>query len=107
MWLCVRVYVCVHAYACVLSFSPLRQQVLQEQEGVAVQRGEGRVGPFLAASWALWFRYTFKISQPCLVGLDLSLPGETLLKAASLVLLDNDTSQVCASFHSDQTCNFL
>jgi len=69
-------------------------QVLQEREGLALQKCEGRVGPYPPATWALWFRYTFKLNQPCRLGLDLALPGEALLKAASLVLLDNDTSQV-------------
>lgn len=69
-------------------------QVLQEHEGLALQKCEGRVGPLPPATWALWFRYTFKLNQPCSLGLDLTLPGEALLKAASLVLLDNDTSQV-------------
>ncbi len=72
------------------------QQVLQEQEGLAVQKCEGRAGPYPAGNWGLWFRYTFKLSQPCRLGLDMGLPGEALLKAASLVLLDNDTSQVHA-----------
>lgn len=73
------------------------QQVLQEQEGLAVQKCEGRVGPYPAAGWGLWFRYTFKLGQACRLGLDLGLPGEALFKAASLVLLDNDTSQVCTA----------
>ncbi|KAL0028975.1 hypothetical protein WJX77_009213 [Trebouxia sp. C0004] len=68
-------------------------KVLQEREGLALQKCEGRVGPYPPATWALWFRYTFKLSQPCRLGLDLVLPGEALLKAASLVLVDNDTSQ--------------
>lgn len=74
--------------------------MLQEQEGLAVQKCEGRVGPYPAAAWGLWFRYTFKLSQPCRLGLDLGLPGEALLKAASLVLLNNDTSQVDLPFCS-------
>ena len=69
-------------------------QVLQEQEGLAVQRAEGRVGPYPPGAWGLWFRYTFKLAQPCRLALDLGLPGEALLKGATLVLLDNDTSQV-------------
>ena len=69
-------------------------QVLQDQEGLAVQKCEGRVGPQPPHTWALWFRYTFKLSQACRLELDLQLAGEALLKAASLVLLDNDTSQV-------------
>ena len=68
--------------------------MLQEREGLALQKCEGRVGLYPPATWALWFRYTFKLNQPCRLGLDLALPGEALLKAASLVLLDNDTSQV-------------
>ena len=74
-------------------------QVLQEHEGLALQKCEGRLGPYPPATWALWFRYTFKLNQPCRLGLDLALPGEALVKAASLVLLDNDTSQVGPMFH--------
>ena len=59
-----------------------------------MQKSEGQIGPFSAASWALWFRHTFNVSQPCLVGLDLGLPGQLLPKAACLVLLNNDTSKV-------------
>lgn len=76
--------------------------MLQEQEGLAVQKCEGRVGPYPAAAWGLWFRYTFKLNQPCRLGLDLGLPGEALLKAASLVLLDNDTSQVDLLFCNEE-----
>ena len=68
--------------------------MLQEQEGLAVQKCEGRVGPYPSHTWGLWFRYSFKLSQPCRLELDLGLPGDALLKAASLVMLDNDTSQV-------------
>ena len=69
-------------------------QVLQDQEGLSVQKCEGRVGPHPPRTWALWFRHTFKLSQACRMELELQLAGEALLKAASLVLLDNDTSQV-------------
>ena len=69
-------------------------QVLQDQEGLAVQKSEGRVGPHPPNTWALYFRYTFRMSQACRVELELQLAGEALLKAASLVLVDNDTSQV-------------
>lgn len=69
-------------------------QVLQDQEGLAVQKCEGRVGPHPPHTWALWSRYTFKLSQACRLELDLQVAGEALLKATSLVLLDNDTSQV-------------
>lgn len=62
-----------------------------------MQKCEGRVGPHPPHTWALWFRHTFKLSQACRVELELQLPGEALLKAASLVLLDNDTSQVLSS----------
>lgn len=69
-------------------------QVLQDQEGLAVQRCEGRVGPLPPHTWGLWFRYTFKLSQPCRLEMDLGLPGEVLIKASSLVMLDNDSSEV-------------
>lgn len=72
-------------------------QVLQDQEGLAVQKCEGRVGPHPPHTWALWFRHTFKLSQACRVEVELQLPGGALLKAASLVVLDNDTSQVLPS----------
>lgn len=70
------------------------RQVLQDQEGLAVQKCEGWVGPYPPNTWALWFRHTFKLSQACTVEMELQLPGEALLKAACLVLLDNDNSQV-------------
>lgn len=79
-------------------------QLLQDEEGLAVQKCEGRVGPLPPYTWALWFRYSFKLSQPCTLELDLQMPGEALLKAASLVLLDLDTSQVLPSSIRHPSC---
>lgn len=69
--------------------------------GVVVTRAEGEYNGLAPDSCGLLFRYNLKLAGPTLLAVHLSISGEDMRAATTLLLVDNDTgtSETLRSLH--------